>query len=176
MQYLNYFNIKNFKYDLINKFCYDKTQRLPKLKKIILYFNCNKNADIKNLSSSLLAFKLLISQKGKLIISKKSNISLKIKKGVPIGCKTILNKQIMFDFLKRITRVLIQNPKVFNTANNQKNKTSFSIKIKNTFNNFNELKTNYYFFNGLNDLEITFVIDSKFKNEINFILKEYKFY
>ena len=49
MHFLENFYFKTLKYDLINKFIYKNTTKLPKLKKIILNFG-SKTADIKQLS------------------------------------------------------------------------------------------------------------------------------
>ena len=172
-QKLNYFRIKNLKYDLINKFYYNKTKNLSELKKITLNFNC-KTTNIEKLTSSLLAFKLIVKQKGKLVVSKNAHVLLKIKKGNPIGCKTVLNNKIMFYFIEKFRLKLFKSIKHYNLINKCQNRKSFSIEIKDTFNSFNELKTNFYFFSSLNNLEINFLIKSKTNNELYFILKSFK--
>lgn len=175
MQNLSYFSLKNFKYDLINKFSYNKTKNLPKLNKIKLHFNC-KNSNIESLASSLLAFKLISNQKGKLTVLKKPNVLLKIKKGNPIGCKTTIKKINTLNFLNKLKKIkILEKVKKFNLISKHLKK-SFSIEVNNTFNSFFELKTNFYFFNKLKNLEISFVSKSANKKEMFFILKSYKLF
>lgn len=174
MNFLNYFHYKTIKYDLINKFNYNKTKNLPKLKKIILNFSC-KNTQIKNLASSLLALELITLKKGNLTITSKSNILLKIRKGNPVGCKVVLQNHRMFTFLERLICDII--PKIINIKKHKladiKNKTSFSLKILNAF-NFKELEKNYTLFNELNTLDIVIVCESNLKKELVFILNSLK--
>ena len=77
MHFLEHFFFKTLKYDLINKFVFIDADKLPKLKKIILNFGF-KTADMKQLSSGLLALELITNQKGILTTTTKSNILLKV--------------------------------------------------------------------------------------------------
>jgi large subunit ribosomal protein L5 len=92
----NYY-INIIKYDLVNKFYYKNHKKIPKLNKIILNFNC-KNINFKLLISSIIALELITTQKSIITSSKKSNITLKIRKGNPIGCKVTLRKEKMYFF------------------------------------------------------------------------------
>jgi large subunit ribosomal protein L5 len=174
MTFLNYFYNKTTKYDLINKFNYNKTKNLPKLKKIILNFSC-KNTQIKNLSASLLALELITLKKGNLTTTTKSNILLKIRKGNPVGCKVVLQNCKMFTFLERLICdiiPIIANIKKYKVAD-IRNKTSFSLKILNAL-NFKELEKSYNLFNELNNLDIVIVFESHLKKELIFILNSLK--
>lgn len=174
MNFLNYFHCKTIKYDLINKFNYNKTKNLPKLKKVILNFSFN-NTQIKNLSASLLALELIAIKKGKLTTTKKSNILLKIRKGNPVGCKVVLQNDLMFTFLERlIVDIIPSNPITKKSrVNVMKNNKSFSLKILNNF-NFKELEKNYNLFNELNNLNIIFVFESNLQKELIFVLNSLK--
>lgn len=173
MYFLKYFNFKTIKYDLLNKFYYSKTKDLPKIKKIILNFGC-KTTQIKNISASLLALELLTSKTGNLTATKHSDIFLKIRKGNPVGCKVILKNTRMFNFLQRIICEVFPKMKNVNqlTMSKKVKKNVFSYKMYDIF-SFSELEKNYYFFNELNKLDITFVIDSKFEKETYFILASF---
>lgn len=167
MHYLETFHNKNLKYDLINKFFYLKTKKIPKLKKIVLNFSC-KTTNLKVLASSALALELISQKSAKFTKTKKSNIILKIRKGNPVGCKVILSKLNMFKFLDQLLIEIISNLKNFNLKN--KNiKNSFSFELKETL-NFVELKDHYSLFNNLFKCNIVFVVDSKTKKELNFVL------
>lgn len=174
MHFLEYSLKKNIKYDLINKFNYNKSKELPLIKKIILNFGC-KTTKIKNLSSSLLALELISEKNARLTVTKKPNIILKIKKGNPVGCRVILTKHKIFYFLERNINEIFLNIKFFNKCKfKQKNLNFFSYKIYDPF-VFHELGKNYYLFNDLTSLDITFVLKSSINKELVFILKSLKF-
>lgn len=167
-----YFN--TLKHELINKFIYIENKKIPKLKKIILNFGC-KTADIKQLSSSLLAFELIVSQKGKLTKTKCSNILFKIRKGNPTGCKVILSKFNTFNFFSKLSIEIFPKLKTFSIPSNFKKLkiNNFSFKLKETF-CFNELENHYYLFNNLPTLDITIVTNVTTKLEMIFLLKSLK--
>ena len=85
---------KIIKYDLINTFSYQNLIDIPKLKKIVLNFGY-QTPNFRNIISSLLALEFISFKKGKITKSKNLNIFLKIKKGNPVGCKIVLEKNTM---------------------------------------------------------------------------------
>lgn len=174
MNFLKYFYNTTLKYDLINKFNYKTTKNLPKIKKIILNYNC-KNTKLKNLASSFLALELISSKKGKLTLTQKSNILLKLRKGNPVGCKVILKNKQMFNFLEQnLNEILFKEKKSlkFNKKQTLK-KNFFSYEIYNKF-NFFQLEKQYYLFNELEKLHINIVFN--LNKELLFILKSLKFF
>lgn len=175
MNFLENFHNKTLKYELINKFNYQNIKNLPKLKKIILNFSC-KTSELKNLSTNLLALKLITKQKGKLTKSKYSNIILKIRKGHPVGCKVTLRKKQMFKFFTKIITKIFPKLKNFQeflfTKKIQKN--SFSYQIYDTF-SFSELEQNYHIFNNISTLNITMVSNSQTNIELLILLKSLQF-
>jgi large subunit ribosomal protein L5 len=175
MNFLNYFQTKTLKHDLLNKFCYKNINDLPKLKKIILNFGCKTN-DMKQLATAVLALELITNQKGILTNSKKSNISLKIRKGNPVGCKITLRKKTMAKFLEKILLDIFPRIKNFNglTASEYLKTNSFSYELHNTL-GFSELEEHYYLFNNLPRLNITVVTKTSTKEELLFILKAFQF-
>jgi len=174
MHFLNTFYFKTLKYDLINKFIYNNTTKLPKITKIILNFG-SKTADIKQLSSSLLALELITNQKGVLTTTKKSNILLKIRKGNPTGCKLTLQKYNLFNIFGRTIIEVFPKLKNFNgfILHRKIKKNAFSYELQNTF-SFSELKSHYYFFNNLTKLDITIITSTQNKKELIFILKSFQ--
>ena len=176
MNFLEHLYFKTLKYDLLNKFLYKNTKKIPKIQKIILNFGC-KNNELKNLATSLLALELVTKQKGALTTTKYSNLLLKIRKGNPVGCKLILRKEKIFKFLSKTLFEIFPKQKNFKGFNISKKtkKNIFSYELTNTF-SFSELEDHYYLFNNLPKLNITIVIDSsKTKEELLFILKSIKF-
>lgn len=162
---------KTLKYELANKFFYKNPSDLPKLEKIILNFGC-RTADSKSLISSLLALKLISSQKGILTSSSKSNLNLKIRKGNPVGCKVTLRRQRMFSFFSKGINNLfpvLKNFEGFVLKKNFKNK-DFSFYISDIL-SFSELRSYYHYFNSLTNLKVTFVVSSLDKKETKVFIK-----
>lgn len=174
MHYLENFYNKTLKYELINKFIYTNNKKLPSVKKITLNFGC-KNADIKQLASSLLAFELITNQQGKITKTKHSNILFKIRKGNPTGCKITLSKKNSFNFLfKMLVEIFPKLKKFSGFRISKKMKTNvFSYALQDTF-SFNELENHYYLFNSLPKLNITIITNSNTKKEMFFLLKAFK--
>jgi large subunit ribosomal protein L5 len=175
MHFLNYFQSKTLKHDLLNKFHYKSINDLPKLEKVILNFGCKTN-DMKQLSTAALALELITNQKGILTRSKKSNILLKIRKGNPVGCKVTLQKQLMLKFLEKTLLEIFPKIKNFKglTVSKRIKKNSLSYELHNTL-SFNELEKHYYLFNSLPKLTITVVAKTNTKEELLFILKAFQF-
>ena len=61
-----YFYYKTTKYDLVNKFFYKNTKKIPKFQKIVLNFNC-KTTDIKQISTTLLALELITGKRRRFV-------------------------------------------------------------------------------------------------------------
>nr|WDD39304.1 ribosomal protein L5 [Gomphonema parvulum] len=171
MHFLTKFYNKNLKYELINKFIYNKSNTVPKLKKIILNFGC-KTADLKQLSSSLLAIELITNNKGVMTKTKKANILFKIRKGNPTGCKVILSKFNAYNFLSKLIIEIFPKLKNFSGfSSNKKIKiNAVTYDLHETF-AFKELENHYYLFNNLSKLNITIVTNTKNKEEMIFLLK-----
>lgn len=175
MHFLEKFYFKTLKYDLINKFTYNNTNKLPKLKKVTLNFG-SKTADAKQLASSLLAFELFANQKGILTTTKKPNILLKIRKGNPTGCKLTLQKHNLFNFFgKTIIEIFpkLKNFSGFN-INRKLKKNAFSYELQDTF-SFSELEDHYYLFSNLPKLDVIIVTTAKNKKELLFLLRSLQF-
>jgi large subunit ribosomal protein L5 len=170
MHFIENLYFRTLKYDLSNKFIYNKTKDIPKLKKIILNFGC-KTTNIKNLAASILALELVSLQKGILTQTRTSSILLKVRKGNPVGCKVILKKKQMFKFLTRLLVDIFPKTKNFGglKLNSWVKQSAFSYQLRDTL-NFNELEKHYYLFNNLPQLKITFVTNSNLKKELSFIL------
>lgn len=174
MQYLTDYYNTTLKYELINKFTYSRFNKLPKLKKIILNFNC-KTDEIKTISASLLALELLVSQKGVLTTSKKTNLFLKLRKGSPVGCIIVLRKKLVIQFIVKTCMEIFPKTKNFSglilkKKTNQNQKTDLSYLIKNIFSSSN-LEDHYYIFNNLSNLNVTLIASNDKPEELLFILK-----
>lgn len=178
MHFFEYYFQTIIKYDLINKFQYFNIKKLPRLKKIVLNFNF-KSSDVKRLALAMVALELITLQKGTLTFTKRSNILLKLKKGEPIGCKIVLKNKNMYLFLFKILNEILPKIKNFqglvfkiNKNNNLKINT-VSLKLKNIL-NFLELEKNYYIFQNLSFLNVTFVTNQTNINEFIFLFRSFK--
>lgn len=169
MVFLSQYNDKVVKYDLINKFHYKFTTKIPKLKFIILNFKLKK-WDIKSLISALASLELITSQKAKLTTSKVSNIVLKVRKGQPVGCKITLRNRSMNKFLFKIINSIIST-----SISEKLSKDIFSIKIDNVL-IFKELEINYQFFKNLTNLNIQIKPTNCNFNEFWFLIKSHKLF
>ncbi len=174
MHYLNYFYTKTLKFDLINKFHYTDLKKLPKLKEIILNFNC-KTTELKQLATNLLALELITNQKGIVTMSKRPNLFLKIKKGSPAGCKVTLKKTSILTFYSKSFTEIFPKIKNFDglIISQKVEKTAFSFLIKETL-NFSELTEHYYLFNNLTNLNLSFIMTIETKEEMLFFLKSFQ--
>lgn len=174
MYLLKSFYNKTLKYNLINKFNFKNTVNIPKIQKVILNFEINKN-NFKQLACSLLAFELITSQKGMLSIAKKSNLLLKIHKGTTTGCKLVLHNQNAFHFLEKLIVEVFPKSKPLKhlKINLKVDKFLFSYQIYNNF-FFSELEKNYYFFLSLPKLKINIVANSIEEKKLFFFLSSLK--
>lgn len=171
MHFFNYFYYKNLKFDLINKFHYSNLKKLPKLKKIVLNSSC-KSTELKTLSRGLLSLEIITNQRGMLTISKRPNLSLKIRKGSPTGCKLTLSKSTMLDFICKISNEVFPKAKNFDgiLIHKKVEKRACSFILKDIL-NFTELSENYYLFNNLSSFSLSFITEVNCKEEMLFILK-----
>lgn len=172
---LNYYQKQILKNDLYNKFLYKNTKKIPEIKKIILNFGC-LTPEIKKISASLLAIELLTNKKGQLTKATKPNAFLKVKKGSPVGCKTTLQKQQIYNFLEKNNIQIFLKTKNLRSFNltDKINKNSFSYEIKDTF-VFSELEKHYHLFQNLPKLNITITLTTTKTEELSFIIKSFQF-
>lgn len=175
MHFLTHFYKKNLNYEFINKFIYNNTKQIPKIKKITLNFGC-KTPEIKNLTASLLALELITYQKSKFTTTKYPNIVLKVRKGNPVGCKIELRNKKMVYFLENLLNEVFPKIKNFDVLkfNKKLNHNTFSFKIKDNF-AFKSIEEHYYLFNKLSELNITISTTTKKRTELNYLIKLLQF-
>lgn len=169
----NYYK-KVIRYDLINKFNYINLDELPQLKKIILNFGC-KNFEIKSIASALLALELITTKRGSLTKARRPNLLLKIRKGAPVGCLVVLKKTKMYDFFLKLLNEVFPKLKVFSgiSVKRKVERTSFSFTLKDLI-SFKELEKQFYLFINLPPLNITFITNSRTREELLYLLNSFK--
>lgn len=176
MNFYRYYNENVVKYDLLNKFQYKSLNEMPNFCKIILNFG-SKKSELKQLGPTLLALELITSQRSLFTNSNRINLSLKIKKGSPTGCKITLRKRAIYAFLNKIVNEIFPKLKPFQgfkilTLETKSQKT-FSFSLRNNL-LFPELEKHYQYFNRLPYLDITIVTTAKSTKELVFLLKSFK--
>ena len=174
MHFFEFYYENIIKYDLINKFKYKDISKLPQLRAIVLNFGC-KHLSFKFLLTNLLALELITSKKGVFTVSNKTNLIFKIKKGSVVGCKLVLRKKTMYIFLAKLLNDILPKSKNFTgfVLKSNKQTKSVSYKLQNPL-FFLELESNYYLFNKLPELDITFLTDSVSTDELMFLLNSFK--
>lgn len=174
MHFLEYYYQIVIKYDFINKFFYKSNENIPKLKKIILNFEC-KNFKIKLFAATLLFLELVTTKSSVITNAKNLNLFIKIQKGQPTGCKIILTKYKMYQLLLKIVIEVIPKFKNFLRLKiNKKNSNSFSFRLSNNFIVFYEPKEHFSLINNISNLHITLVANTKTQYELFYLLKSFK--
>mgnify|MGYP006153793827 CR=1 FL=1 len=165
------YSTKIVNYDLLNKFEFKNLSSLPRLSNVVLKFDF-KTYDYKLLIKCLSLLELLSSKKGVVIVSKKSNIFLKLKKGLPVGCKVILrnNKSLKFLISFINNQKLIDNN--YKTSFNNK-ESSTNLILSNVL-NLPQLQNNYHFFKNIGNLDVKLVTTAKNHKELIYLLNSYK--
>ena len=173
--FTNYLNNIIF-FDFITKFKRNSISELPILNKLILSFEYKKPT-LRKILISLISLKLIngrIIRNGKIVVTKKSNISLKLRAGNPVGCKLTLRKKDLLNFLYKFLLIVLPSDKSFIKIKKISQINTISLKFGNLF-LFEELSSNYHIFKELNKLSIVLVITNcKSIEELIFILKSLK--
>lgn len=169
--HFEHYLLNTVNYDFLNKFAYEKISKIPTLLNVTLHFTF-KFYNFKLLIMSLVVLEILTGKKGSVMKSKTSNISVKLRKGSPIGCKVVLRKKESVKFLS----ILFDNYKSVKCAKRailHKDGLSLSTVITNVL-TLPELENNYHFFKNLGSLNVKFVTTATTQNELNFLLKSCK--
>jgi large subunit ribosomal protein L5 len=144
--------------DLLQFFNYKNFHEIPFLKVIVVNFGLKDSVhETKNLLPALLALELITNQKGFLTFSKKSIVSLKIRKGIPIGAKVTLRKKSLYfflDYLITFNLAKLKNFEGFSFKNNFDQQGNFTFSLKDNF-IFSILELNYEKFQKFPPIKIS---------------------
>ena len=181
MSYSNSFSVSfyhsNFiKYDLLTKFNYRNIYQVPIFRKIVLSF-VFKETNLKNFLQAAAVLELITGQKMFISKSRTPSISLKLRKGSPVGCKVVLRKKALIGFISKLILIIFPNINVFNGIKLKKKKNelnSFSFSLSD-LSLFPELESQYEFFQNLPKLNISIVLSSKTSEEVSTVLTSYRF-
>ncbi len=98
---------------MIKKFGYKNIMEVPKLDKIVINMGVGEaKENAKVLDSAVKDLETITGQKVVLTRAKNSVANFKIREGMPIGCKTTLRGEKMYDFMDRLVNLAL--PRVRN--------------------------------------------------------------
>lgn len=169
-----YYYYRNIvKQDLLTKFCYNNVAQIPGLKKISLSFQVSQSS-LRQLLPFLSSLTIVSMQKPYLLTSNRVNLVLKLRKGVPIGCKVSLHKKQIYAFLERLLFFVLPQYKGSSKPIFRVGKKNIFFTLDNLF-SFKEVEKEYENFQDLPKLHVSFVVNSKEKEEILSLLTALKF-
>ena len=154
----------------MTKYCYKNVYQLPKLEKIVLSFSFSQ-VSVKSLLPLVSALSLLSSQRTYLITSKRVPILLKVKSGLPIGCKVDLRGKNKVLFLEKLVFSIL--PRLKDICVNLKiGVVSFSISNLYIFKN---IEKDYEHFPDLPRLNVNIVFKARSGVEVMDFLRAFRF-
>ena len=103
---------------MIKKFGYKNIMEVPKLDKIVINMGVGEAKDnAKVLDSAVRDLEIIAGQKVVTTKAKKSVANFKIREGMPIGCKTTLRGEKMYEFLDRLVNLALPRVRDFRGVN-----------------------------------------------------------
>ena len=115
--------LKDFYYDevveaMTKKFGYKNVMEVPKLDKIVINMGVGEAKDnAKVLENAVSDMETITGQKAVLTRAKNSVANFKIREGMPIGCKTTLRGDKMYEFLDRLVNLALPRVRDFRGVN-----------------------------------------------------------
>ena len=99
---------------MIKKFGYKNIMEVPKLDKIVINIGVGEaKENAKVLDSAVKDLETITGQKVVLTRAKNSVANFKIREGMPIGCKTTLRGEKMYDFMDRLVNLALPRVRDF---------------------------------------------------------------
>ena len=100
--------------EMIKKFGYKNIMEVPKLDKIVINMGVGEaKENAKVLDSAVKDLETITGQKVVLTRAKNSVANFKIREGMPIGCKTTLRGEKMYDFMDRLVNLALPRVRDF---------------------------------------------------------------
>lgn len=99
---------------MMKKFSYKNVMEVPKLNKIVINMGVGEAKDnAKVLETAVKDMETIAGQKAVLTKAKNSVANFKIREGMPIGCKTTLRGEKMYEFLDRLINLALPRVRDF---------------------------------------------------------------
>lgn len=167
-----YYYYKNvLKREFLTRYVYENVYQLPKMKKIVLSLSFSQ-ISLRGLLPLLSALTLISSQKSYLLNSSRPIVLLRLKSGLPIGCRVDLRGQQLFFFFEKLNFSVLPRLKDFSLGF-RKNILFLSIP---SLSIFKEIEKDYEYFTDMPSLNIVFVFaTSNRKREIVDFLTAFRF-
>ena len=103
---------------MVKKFGYKNVMEIPKLEKIVVNMGVGEaKENAKLLDSAIADMELITGQKAVATKAKKSVANFKIREGMPIGCKTTLRGEKMYEFADRLINLALPRVRDFRGVN-----------------------------------------------------------
>lgn len=99
---------------LTKRFGYTNTMAVPRVSKVTLNIGLGEaSANVKLLDTAAMELGQIAGQKPVITRAKKSIANFKLRKGMPIGCMVTLRGEQMYEFLDRMTSVVLPRVRDF---------------------------------------------------------------
>ena len=118
---------------MIKKFGYKNIMEVPKLDKIVINMGVGEaKENAKVLDSAVKDLETITGQKVVLTRAKNSVANFKIREGMPIGCKTTLRGEKMYDFMDRLVNLALPRVRDFRgvSADSFDGRGNYSLGLK----------------------------------------------
>ena len=103
---------------MTKKFGYANVMEVPKLNKIVINMGVGEaKENAKILENAVADMEAITGQKAVLTKAKNSVANFKIREGMPIGCKTTLRGEKMYEFLDRLVNLALPRVRDFRGVN-----------------------------------------------------------
>jgi large subunit ribosomal protein L5 len=170
MSFFEYYYDNILKHEFLTKYFYKNVYQLPKIEKVVLSFTLSQTS-LKGLLPLISALTILSSQKPSLTTSKRVYVHLRVKSGLPTGCKVDIRGKRKFFFLEKIIFSILPRLKEF-SMNFRKDIVSLSV--LNLF-VFKEIEKDYEYFPNLPKLNIHLVMKVNNQREVFDFLAAFRF-
>ena len=103
---------------MMKKFEYANVMQIPKLDKVVINVGCGADKDNKKVIDAIMTdLAAITGQKPIVCKAKKSVANFKIREGMPIGCKTTLRGDKMYEFADRLINLALPRVRDFRGVN-----------------------------------------------------------
>ena len=103
---------------LMKKFEYKNIMQVPKIEKVVINMGVGEaKENVKLLDAAVSDLETITGQKAVVTKAKKSVANLKIREGMPIGCKVTLRGDRMYEFVDRLINLALPRVRDFRGVN-----------------------------------------------------------
>ena len=155
---------------MIKKFGYKNIMEVPKLDKVVINMGVGEAKDnAKLLESAIADMEKIAGQKAVVTRAKNSVANFKIREGMPIGCKTTLRGDKMYEFADRLINLALPRVRDFRgvSANSFDGRGNYALGIKEQL-IFPEIE--YDKIDKTRGMDIIFVTTAKTDEEARYLL------